>query len=75
MELAVSCQPGGTCYRCYPVLVTTTVVAHSGAEVVVAGFDVAKVLALEVHALANEGFLLLIAALLRLLFLVQSIAA
>jgi hypothetical protein len=46
-------------------------VAHSSAEVVVVDVGVADVLALGVHALAVEGFLLLVAALLGLLFLVQ----
>jgi hypothetical protein len=72
MGLAVSCQPRGTCYRCCLVFVSTTVVALSGAEVVVVDAAAAEALALRVHALAGEGFLLLAAALLGLLFLVQS---
>jgi hypothetical protein len=75
MGLAVSCQPGGTCYRCYPVLSSTTVVACSGAEAVVVGVTAAKALALGVHALAGEGFLLLAIALLGLLFLIQTVVA
>jgi hypothetical protein len=43
--------------------------------VVVVVVVVAKVLALRVHALVGEGFLLLTAALFGLLFLVQSAAA
>jgi hypothetical protein len=70
MGLAVSCHPEGTCYRCCPVLASTIVVAHSGAEAVA----MAKSLALRVHALAGEDFLLLAIALLGLLFLVQSAA-
>jgi hypothetical protein len=50
------------------VLASTIVVAHSGAEAVA----MAKSLALGVHALADEDFLLLATALLGLLFLVQS---
>jgi hypothetical protein len=75
MGLAISCQLGGTCYRCCPVLASTNMVACSGAEAVVVDITVAKALELGVHALAGEGFLLLIAALLGLLFLVQSTAA
>jgi hypothetical protein len=79
MGLAVRCQPGGTCYRCCHVLdgvvASTTIVSRSGAEAVVVGVAVAKALALGVHALASEGFLVLTVALLGLLFLVQSDAA
>jgi hypothetical protein len=72
MGLAVSCQPGGTCYRCCPVLASTTAVARSGVKAIVVDVAVAKALALRIHALASEGFLLLTATLLGLLFLVQS---
>jgi hypothetical protein len=59
------------------VFASTTAVACSGAEVVVVDVDVgvAKVLAWGVHALVGEGFLLLAAALLVLLFLVQFVVA
>jgi hypothetical protein len=75
MGLAVSCQPGGTYYRCCPVLASaiasTTVVMSSGvAEAVVVDVVVVKALTLGVHALADKGFLLLTAALLGLLFFV-----
>jgi hypothetical protein len=70
MGLAVSYQPRGTCYQCCLVFVTTTIAAHSGAEVVVVDVAVAEALALGVHALAGEGFPLLVVALLGLLFLV-----
>jgi hypothetical protein len=75
MGLAVSCQPGGTYYRCCPMLAgavaSTTVVMSSGvAEAVVVDVVVAKALALGVHALTGKGFLLLTTALLGLLFLV-----
>jgi hypothetical protein len=55
--------------------ISTTVVVHSIGEVV--GVDVVamEALALRVHTLASEGFLLLIVALLGLLFLIQSAAA
>jgi hypothetical protein len=75
MGLAVSCQPGVTCYRCYLVLASTTTVAHSGAEAVVVGVAAAKGLALGVHSLAGEGFLLLATTLLGLFFRVQSTTA
>jgi hypothetical protein len=65
----------GTCYRCYPVLSSTTVVACSGAEAVVVGVAAVKAIALGVHALADEGFLLLATTLLGLLFLIQTIVA
>jgi hypothetical protein len=57
------------------VFVSTTVVALSGVEVVVVDAAAVEALALRVHALAGEGFLLLAAALLGLLFLVQSTTA
>jgi hypothetical protein len=57
------------------VFVTTTVVVLSGTEVIVDDAAVVEVLALRVHALAGEGFLVLAAALLRFLSLVQSAAA
>jgi hypothetical protein len=65
----------GTCYRCCLVPVSTTIVALSGTEAVVVDVAVTEVLALRVHALAGDGFLLLITALVGLLFLVQSVAA
>jgi hypothetical protein len=71
MGLAVSCQPGGTCYRCCLVFASTTAVARSSAESVVVDVGVLEALALGVHALAGEGFLLLAVALFGLLFLVQ----
>jgi hypothetical protein len=57
------------------VLAFTTIVACSGVEAIVVGVAIVKALALGVDALAGEGFLLLVAALLGLLFLVQSVAA
>jgi hypothetical protein len=72
MGLAVSCQPRGTCYRCCLVFVSTIAASLSGAKAIVADAAVAEVLALGVHALASEGFLLFAATLLGLLFLIQS---
>jgi hypothetical protein len=61
------------------VFVSITATTLSSVEavvvVVVVVVVVAKVLALRVHALVGEGFLLLTAALFGLLFLVQSAAA
>jgi hypothetical protein len=57
------------------VFISITIVVLSGAEVVVVDAAVVEALALRVHALADEGFLLLVAALFRLLFLVQSATA
>jgi hypothetical protein len=75
MRLALGCQSWGTCYRCCPLFISTTTATRSGAEVVVVDVDVMEALALGVHALAGEGFLLLTAALPGLLFLVQSAIA
>jgi hypothetical protein len=77
MGLAVNCQPGGTCYQCClvfaSVVASTTVVASSGVvEALVVDVDVVEALVLGVHALASEGFLLLVVALIGLLFLVRS---
>jgi hypothetical protein len=74
MVLAISCQPEGTYYRCCPVFTSTAALAHSGAVVVVVDVAIAKALILGVHALASEGFLLLVVALIGLLFLIQSTA-
>jgi hypothetical protein len=79
MGLATDCQPGGTCCRCCPmfagVVASTTAMVSSGAvEAAVVDVAVAKALALKVHALVGEGFLLLAAALLGLPFLVRSAA-
>jgi hypothetical protein len=74
MGLVVSCQLGGTCYHYYLVLASTNDEARSGLEAVVVGVAAAKARALGVHTLASEGFILLIAALLGLLFLVHSTA-
>jgi hypothetical protein len=57
------------------VFVSTTVAVLFGSEAIVVAAPVVEVLALTVHALAGEGFLLLAATLLGLLFLVQSAAA
>jgi hypothetical protein len=69
MGLIVSCLPRDTYYRCCHVFVSTTVVALSGVEAIVVVASVVEVLALRIQALAGEGFLLLVAALLGLLFL------
>jgi hypothetical protein len=53
MGLDISCQLGGTCYRCFLVLASTTIVVHSSAEVVVVCVAVAKAIA--------WGFMLLLA--------------
>jgi hypothetical protein len=70
MGLTVSCLPRGTCCRCCPAFVSTTAAVLSDAEVVVVVVAIADVLALRLNALADEGFLLLAAALHVLLFLV-----
>jgi hypothetical protein len=57
------------------MLVSTTIVALTGAEAAEVVATAVKALALRVPALAGEGPLLLVAALLGLPFLVQSIAA
>jgi hypothetical protein len=57
------------------LFISTTTATRSGAEVVVVDVDVMEALALGVHALAGEGFLLLTTALPGLLFLVQSAVA
>jgi hypothetical protein len=56
-------------------ITATTLSSVEAVVVVVVVVVVAKVLALRVHALVGEGFLLLTAALFGLLFLVQSAAA
>jgi hypothetical protein len=56
------------------VFVSTTDVALSGMEVVVVDVAMVEALASRVHALVGKCFLLLVAALLVLLFLVQSVA-
>jgi hypothetical protein len=71
MGLTISCLPMGTCCQHYAMFVSITVVVFSGAEVAVA----VEALALRVHALANKGLQLLVAALLELLFIVQSVVA
>jgi hypothetical protein len=53
MGLDISCQLGGTCYRFFLVLASTTIVVHSSAEVVVVCVAVAKAIA--------WGFMLLLA--------------
>jgi hypothetical protein len=75
MRLIVSCLPRGTCCRHYPMFVSTIAALLLGEEVVVIVAAVVEALALRVHAFAGEGLLLLAAALLGLLFLVQSVAA
>jgi hypothetical protein len=70
MGLTVSCLPRGTCCRHYPLFVSTTVVVLSGVEVAEVVAAIAEALALRVHALADEGLLLLTATLLGLLFLI-----
>jgi uncharacterized membrane protein len=74
MGLTVNCQPKDTCCRRCPVFVSTTDVALSGMEVVVVDVAMVEALASRVHALVGKCFLLLVAALLVLLFLVQSVA-
>jgi hypothetical protein len=71
MGLTASYLPRGTCCQHYDVFVSTTTVVFSSVEDATA----AEALALRVHALASEGLLLLVAALLELLFLVQSVVA
>jgi hypothetical protein len=75
MGLAVSYQPKGTCYQSCPLLASTTIVVRSGVEAVVVDVAVAKALALGVHALADEGFILIAVALHGLLSLVHSTVA
>jgi hypothetical protein len=75
MGLAVSCLPRGTCCRHYHVFVSTTATVLSSAEAAVVVAAVANALELRVPALAGEGALLLVVALLGLLFLIQSAAA
>jgi hypothetical protein len=75
IRLAVSCKPGGTFYRCCsmlasPIASTTIAVNSSATEAVLVDIAIATALALGVHALTSEGFLLLTVALLELLFLV-----
>jgi hypothetical protein len=82
MGLTVGCLPRGCCIEsscsCYQhciVLDSTIVVALSGVEAAMVVVAVAEALALRALALAGEGPLLLAAALLWLLFLVQFVAA
>jgi hypothetical protein len=75
MVLTVGCQPKGTCYRYCLVLVSTTAEALTDVEVAVVVVAVAEALVLRVLAPVGEGPLLPAAALLGLLFLVQSIIA
>jgi hypothetical protein len=70
--LYVGCLPKGTCYQHCHALVSTTVVALTGADVVDVVVAAAKALASRVPALVGEGPLLLTAALLELLFPAQS---
>jgi hypothetical protein len=53
-----------------PIASTTIAVNSSATEAVLVDIAIVKALALGVHALASEGFLLLTVALLELLFLV-----
>jgi hypothetical protein len=75
MGLTVSYLPRGTCYQHCLASVSTAIVMLSGAEAVVIVSTVVEVLALRAYALVGEGFLLLTAALIGLLFLVRSVAA
>jgi hypothetical protein len=75
MGLTVWCLPRGTCCQHYAVFVSTTDVALSGAEATVVVAAAADALTLSALALVGEGPLLLAAALVGLLFLVQSVAA
>jgi hypothetical protein len=75
LGLIVGCLPRGTCYRRCPMLVSTIIVTLSSAEVAVVVAAAPEALALRALTLAHEGLLLLTAALLGLLFLVQSVAA
>jgi hypothetical protein len=59
MELTISCRPWGTYYQRCPVAASTTVATLSGAEAAVVDVGVAGALALRVHTLVGEGFLLL----------------
>jgi hypothetical protein len=75
MGLAVSCLPGGTWCRCYPVSISTIALAHFVGEAVAVSVVAAKALELRVHTLAGGGFQLLATALLGLLLLVRFAAA
>jgi hypothetical protein len=68
--LTVSCLSRGTCCEHYHAFVSTIAMVLSGAEAAVIVDVVAEALALRVHALAGEGFLLLTPTLLGLLFLI-----
>jgi hypothetical protein len=57
------------------MFVSTTIVVLSGAEATIVVAAVAEALALRVHALAGKSHLFLAAALVGLLFLVQSATA
>jgi hypothetical protein len=71
MGQVVSCSPRGTCYQyCF----VSTVVACSVGEAVVVDIVVVEALALRAHVLTDKGVILLVADLLKLLFLVQSAA-
>jgi hypothetical protein len=71
-ELAASCRPEGTCYRCCFALIGRVCFAE---EAPAADVAMVKALAVRVLVPANEGILLLTAGLLELLFLFQSIVA
>jgi hypothetical protein len=71
MGLAVSYLPRGTCCQSYSVFVSTAVVVFPSAEADAVVVAAAEDLALRALALADEGPLLLTAALLVLLFPTQ----
>jgi hypothetical protein len=75
MGLAINCLPGGTWCRSYAMSVSTIVVACSIGEAIAVDVVATDALALRVHALASEDFLLLATALLGLLFLTRNAAA
>jgi hypothetical protein len=75
MGLTGSYLPRGTCCRQCLVFVSIPAAVLSGAEAAVVVGGVAEAHAMMVKALADEGLLLLAAALLGLLFPVQSTAA
>jgi hypothetical protein len=75
MGLAVSCLPRATCCRRYHVFVSTAAMIFCGAKADTVVAAAMGALALRICALADEGPLLLTAALLGLLFPTQSAAA
>jgi hypothetical protein len=76
MEPAASHQPTSICYRwCLVMMEAVIAVAHTGTDVALLVYAMAKAIAAETLALVGEGYIWLGAAMLALLFFYRSVAA